>query len=173
MTILFIIYLFVFTLLFTFVVAVIIGLFKGAPYIPTPQPIIRRMLALAKLKPGQKLYDLGSGDGRVLIMAVKEFGARAVGYEISMFYFLWSIFKVLCHGLRGRVSVRKQDFFKAEFYDADIVVLFLLQDTNMKLEHKLLSELRPGTRIVSRYFTLPACREVARDDEYRLYVYQI
>lgn len=151
-------------ILVVFILALLEGFSKGAPYTPMRKKVIRRMFAMAALKPGEIVYDLGSGDGRVVVAAAKEFGARGVGIETTYVYVLWSRTKALLKGVHSQVRIMHGDVFKADISKADVVVLFLLQDTNARIKHKLLTELKPGTRVCSHYFTF-ADWEVAKKDE--------
>ncbi len=143
----------------------------GAPWVPTPHRTIKNMLKLAEVKPGDKVYDLGCGDGRVIIEAARSFGAKAVGVEIDPMRFLWTKTKVLLFGLSGKVSVLLGNFFKINISDADVVAIYLLQETNIKLIDKFIKELRPGTRIVSNTFTLPGFKVFNYDKRSRIFVY--
>ncbi len=127
----------------------------GAPWVPSSLRTVQRMLRLAGVQLGETVYDLGSGDGRVLIIAAREFGARAVGIEIDSLRYLWTRLLIARLGLGDRVSVRHANFFNVDLGDADVVTLYLLQDTNNRLRPKLLRELRPGARVVSHTFTFP------------------
>lgn len=143
----------------------------GAPWVPTSYKVIRKMLELAGAKPGDIIYDLGSGDGRMIIEAVRSFGATAVGIEIDPLRFLWTKAKIFFLGLSGRVDVLLGNFFKINISDADIVTIYLLPETNVKLINKFVSELQPGTRIVSNTFALPGFKMINQDERLKLYVY--
>ena len=120
------------------------------PYLPTPSKIVRRMLKIARVGPGDVVYDLGCGDGRILIMAVKEFGAdRAVGYEIREDLCGASLAEVERQRLQGRVKLVNGDLFDADLHEATVITLFLDESTNQRLKPKLEREVRVGTRIVS------------------------
>jgi len=118
-------------------------------YEPTPQPVVRQMLRLAEVGPGDVVYDLGSGDGRIPITAAREFGARGIGIEIDPDLVRRAEAKALEAGVTDRVSFRHEDLFEADFGDATVVTLFLYPDVNLRLRPKLLAELAPGTRVVS------------------------
>lgn len=126
------------------------------PYVPTPENIVQRMLEIAKVGPGDIVYDLGCGDGRILIQAVNNFGAKcAVGYEIKDERFELASRKVAEAGLSERITIRKENFFNAEIGNATVITLYLTQATNDALKTKLSKETRSGTRIVSHYFDIP------------------
>ncbi len=120
-------------------------------YVPTPQPVVDQMLAMANLRSGDVVYDLGSGDGRIPITAVRTPGVRGVGIDIDPVRIQEANANARAAGVTDRVSFRNQDLFVADFRDATVVTLFLYPDLNLKLRPRLLNELRPGTRIVSYY----------------------
>jgi SAM-dependent methyltransferase len=120
----------------------------GAPFVPTPKSIIRKALRLADLKPNEKLCDLGSGTGRVLITAAKEFGARVIGFEYSLPLFYLSKINLFLNKIKNGVVYRK-NFYEANISDADVVFLFLTPRAFRKLEDKFNKELKPGTRVVT------------------------
>ncbi len=117
-------------------------------YQPSPQKKVRAMLDLAGVKPGDVVYDLGSGDGRIPIAAVKDYGARGVGIDIDPERITEARANASAAGVAGQVDFRLQDLFAADFSDATVVTLFLWPDINRKLRPKLMA-LKPGTRIVS------------------------
>ena len=133
--------------------------FRGAPWAPTSRRTVHKMLALAGVRPGDVVYDLGSGDGRILIMATRRFGARAVGIEIDPLFYLWTQLKITVLGQRRRVRLIRGDLFDQDLSQADV--------------GKLARELRPGTRVVSRRFQLPGWSPVRHASEARLYMYSI
>jgi len=146
---------------------------KGAPWVPTSRQVICRMLEMAELKPGEVVYDLGCGDGRVLITAARRYGARAVGVEVDPSRYLWTVLAVTLRGLWSRVKIIRGDLFSVDLGEADVVFTFLLQDTNERLKEKLRRELRPGTRIVSNIFTFSGLPLDTTDEELHLYLYRI
>jgi cyclopropane fatty-acyl-phospholipid synthase-like methyltransferase len=145
----------------------------GAPWLPSSRRDIRGMLALAGVEPDEVVYDLGSGDGRVLITAARDFDARAVGIEIDPLRMAWSRLRVRMLGLGDRVTVIWGNLFNEDVSDADVVVVFLRQDTNVKLLRKLQRELRPGARVVSNTFVFPGWKTAAIDREAHLFLYRI
>ena len=120
-------------------------------YDPSPYPIVRTMLEMAKVGPNDTVYDLGSGDGRIPIAAARDFGARGVGIEIDPKLIARAEANARKAGVDDRVTFRNEDLFNADFHDATVVTLFLLPEANLKLRPRLLAELQPGTRIVSHY----------------------
>jgi len=144
--------------------------FRGAQWAPTTMSTVDKMLAIADVGPDDLVYDLGCGDGRIIVSAARRFGARAVGIEIDPFRYLWCQALIAVLGLRGRVKVTFGDFFSQDLSDADVVTCYLLQVTNEKLEAKLEEDLRPGTRVVSNYFTFPGLIKVRESGDARLYL---
>jgi predicted RNA methylase len=130
------------------------------------------MLTMANVKPGEVVYDLGCGDGRVLIMAARQFGAQAVGVEIDPLRYVWTQTMVTLLGLRGQIKVVYGDLFSKELTKADVVTCYLLQSTNKKLAEKLRRELHPGARVVSNTFTFTGLPLILKDDGDEIYVYR-
>lgn len=126
-----------------------------APHVPTAEDVVRKMLELAELKSGERLYDLGSGDGRIVLMAAKEFGARAIGVELREDLVQFTRKKIEELGLIDRAKVIHGDLMQTDIHDADVVTLYLTTTANAKVAPKLEKELRPGTRIVSFCFRMP------------------
>ena len=123
-------------------------------YVPTPQDVVARMLELGAVGPGDVLYDLGSGDGRIPIAAAKKFGIRAVGIDVDPERIREANENARKAGVAKLVRFRQEDLFEADFREATVVTLYLLPDLNLKLRPRLLSELKPGTRIVSHQFDM-------------------
>ena len=122
-------------------------------YIPTPKKIIRHMLLLAKLRRGEILYDLGAGDGRVLIEATREFGARCVGVEIDPDRI--ARLKERLAATKVEAEVIQGDLMQVDLQKANVITIYLSDSINAKLAPKLSRELRTGTRIVSLDYVLP------------------
>jgi SAM-dependent methyltransferase len=150
-----------------------------APFVPSPLPVVDRMLELAKLKPGERLYDLGSGDGRVVITASQKFDVKAVGIEISSRLVKQSQEEIKRLGLEEKASVVHGDVFDADLKDADVVILYLLRDSNNTLKPKLEKSLRPGTRVISHDYEIAGWKPVAEEKieahkrDHRIYVYRM
>jgi precorrin-6B methylase 2 len=123
-------------------------------FVPTPHDVVERMLQMAKVGPGDVLYDLGSGDGRIPIAAARKFGIRAVGIDIDPERIREANANAKQAGVAKLVTFRQQDLFKADFKEATVVTLYLLPELNEKLRPRLWAELRPGTRIVSHQFDM-------------------
>jgi len=130
--------------------------FKGydVPYVPTPVEVVDEMLRLAGLKAGDVLYDLGCGDGRIVIAAAKRFGVRAVGIDIDPLRIQESQANAAAAGLAAKVRFLQQDLFETDFRDATVITMYLLTSVNMRLRPKLLTDLKPGTRLVSHSFEM-------------------
>lgn len=151
-----------------------LSLIFGAPFVPTPVKVVERMLKLVGLKPGEVLYDLGSGDGRILIWAAQNYDIKAVGYEINPFLVYLSRQKTRKLGLHEKIKIRWGNFFRKNLSDADVILIYLFQVTNNFLEKKFLSELKPGTQIVSLSFTFNKIPFIKSDSVYpHIRLYQI
>ncbi len=128
---------------------------KDVIWVPTPEDLVERMLAMAQVKPGELVVDLGAGDGRIAIAAAKKFGARAIGIEYNPKMVKYANEAAKKAGVAGegpgKAIIRQGDVFATDFSDADVVTLYLLPALNMKLRPELLA-LRPGTRVVSHSF---------------------
>jgi protein-L-isoaspartate O-methyltransferase len=127
----------------------------NAPYVPTPQVVVDRMLQLAEVGSEDVVYDLGSGDGRLVITAVKQFQAkRGVGIEIDSDLVAEATENAQREGISDQVAFRQEDLFQADFSEATVVTLYLLPRVNLELRPRLLSQLKPGTRVVSHAFDM-------------------
>ena len=124
------------------------------PYVPTKEPIVDRMLQMANIKPGDVIYDLGCGDGRIVIAAAKRYGIRGVGIDIDPQRIAEAQENAKKAGVADRVQFIQGDLFDADIKGASVVTLYLLPDVNMRLRPKLLSDLKPGSRIVSHNYDL-------------------
>jgi len=119
------------------------------PFIPTPDAVIQEMLSGTHVGKDDVVYDLGCGDGRIVIAAARQFGARGVGVDIDPARIQEARENAEKAGVASRVTFLNQDLFQTDFKDATVVVLYLLPDLNLRLRPKLLAELKPGSRIVS------------------------
>jgi SAM-dependent methyltransferase len=122
------------------------------PYVPTPEAVVERMLRMAKVGKDDVVYDLGCGDGRIVITAAQKYGARGVGYDLNPQRINESNANARKAGVTDRVRFVQGDLFQADLGEATVVTLYLLPDVNMKLRPKLLEELKPGTRVVSHNY---------------------
>jgi ubiquinone/menaquinone biosynthesis C-methylase UbiE len=123
-------------------------------YVPTPQAVVDAMLEVAGVKNTDIVYDLGSGDGRMVITAAKKYGARGVGIEIDPALVKQATANAVAAGVADRVRFVTQNLFDANIRDATVVTLYLLQSINERLRPKLVRELKPGTRVVSHVFNM-------------------
>jgi tRNA G37 N-methylase Trm5 len=124
------------------------------PYVPTPENVVEAMLKLGEVKKGDVLFDLGSGDGRIVITAAKNFGVRGTGIDINPERISEANANAKSAGVTDRVRFLNQDLFEADIKDATVVTLYLLPSINLKLRPKLWKDLKPGTRIVSHSFDM-------------------
>lgn len=136
---------------------------------PTPMSMVHKMLQMAEVGPD----DLGCGDGRIVVTAARQYGARAVDIELDPLRYLWCQLLITVLGLRERVQIVFGDFFKQDLSAADVVTCYLLRDTNKKLQGKFKDELDLDTRVVSNYFTFPALQMAGEDTEEKLYLYSM
>jgi SAM-dependent methyltransferase len=125
-------------------------------YVPTPESLVEEMLQTAKVEKADLVYDLGCGDGRIVIMAAKKFGARGIGIDIDPVRVAEATENAKKAGVADRVKFLKQDLFQSDFKDGTVIALYLLTSLNEKLRPKLLAETKPGTRIVSHAFGMGA-----------------
>lgn len=135
---------------------------RGAPWLPTLQADSIQALHLAGLKTGEVFYDLGCGDGRVCIVAAEQFGARAIGCELSLLPFCIAHLRRLASPARARISIRLGDYLKQPLAGADVVFIFSIPHAMGRLKTKFVQECRPTTRIVSSTFSIPGWQEQGR-----------
>jgi len=126
---------------------------KIVPYVPSPEYVVDKMIELAGVKKGDVVYDLGSGDGRIVIAAAKK-GAKAVGFEIDPDLVGESRANIQKAGVQESAEIRNQDILTVDLSPASVVTMYLLPDVNLKLRPNLLSQLKPGSRIVSHSFDM-------------------
>ncbi|MFA6254681.1 MAG: hypothetical protein WC675_01455 [Patescibacteria group bacterium] len=151
---------FIFWVLFIIFLFLILGTFvlggiSAAPWVPLWKDDIRRMMKIAEVKPGEIVYDLGAGDGRIIIIAATEFGAKATGFEIATLPYLLGYTKIILRGLAGKVKLKYANFFSQDLSQADVICMFLTPPAMKKIKPKLEKETKPGCRIVSYAFSLP------------------
>jgi SAM-dependent methyltransferase len=118
-------------------------------YVPTPHEIVDRMLVVAKVRTGDVVYDLGCGDGRMVIAAAKKYGTRGVGVDLDPARIREAKANAKLAGVEGMVTFRVEDMFQTDISEATVVLLYLLPELNRRLKPKLFGELRPGARVVS------------------------
>lgn len=134
------------------------------PYVPTPENVVEAMLKLANLKPDDVLYDLGSGDGRIVITAAKRFGVHGVGVDINPERIKEANANAEKAGVTDKVAFHNNDLFKEDIHKATVVTLYLLPSVNLKLRPKLFQELKPGTRIISHDFDMGEWKAEKREE---------
>ncbi len=125
---------------------------RAAPFYPTPQVVVERMLKLGELKRGEKLYDLGSGDGRIVILGAQKFNAKSTGVELDHALVLQSRERIAKLGLQSGASIIEGDLFKQDYSDADLITVYLLPITNIRLSPVLEKILKRGARLVCHDF---------------------
>lgn len=123
-------------------------------YVPTPPEVVEAMLKVANVKAGDVVYDLGCGDGRIVVTAAQKYGARGVGIDIDPQRIKEANENVQKAGVGDRVKIMQADLFETSLSEATVVTLYLLPSLNVKLMPKLMKELKPGTRIVSHAFDM-------------------
>lgn len=145
------------------------------PFVPTPENVVAEMLKLANVHKGDVLYDLGSGDGRIVITAAKKFGITGVGFDLNPERIKEAEENARNAGVADRVSFRLQDLYQADISKATVVTLYLLPSVNLKLKPKLFKELKPGTRIVSHDFDMGDWKpeKVVDLNEHKIYFWTI
>jgi precorrin-6B methylase 2 len=124
------------------------------PFVPTPQPVVDRMLELAKVKPHDLIYDLGSGDGRIVITAARRYGARGIGIDLDPQRIRDARENARAAGVEGKVEFVNGDLFKTDLSKATVVTLYLLNSVNRDLRPQLWKQLKVGTRVVSHAFDM-------------------
>ncbi|MBI9044008.1 MAG: class I SAM-dependent methyltransferase [Anaerolineaceae bacterium] len=143
---------------------------RGAPWLPSSMKMVHSMLTLADVGPDDTVYDLGCGDGRLIIAAARKYGANAVGIEIDPLRYIWCQIVITFLGLRNQVKIIFGDLFSKDLSPATVITCYLLQDTNDRLEGKLKQELNPGTRVVSNAFVFQKLMKVRQDGDAKLYL---
>jgi cyclopropane fatty-acyl-phospholipid synthase-like methyltransferase len=140
---------------------------QGAPpFVPTSRKTVQEMIELAEIKPGEIVYDLGCGDGRLLIAAAKK-GAKSIGYELSLLTLLLAKWNTRNY---PTISVRYGDFWQKNLQDADVIVCYLLLDKMKEFEEKIWPTLKPGTRVVSHAFPMPTVKPVKKEGRAIMYI---
>jgi len=175
------------TLVLTLTAACVLGIAqqakdieKLAPYYPTPETIVEKMLKLGELKPGERMFDLGSGDGRIVIMAAQKFRAISTGVEFDADLWKQSTDRIKSLGLEKRARIIQGDIMKQDYAAADLITVYLLPASNDKVRPILEKQLKKGARIVAHDFemsgwTAEKTEQVDDDGEGRshtLYLYR-
>jgi hypothetical protein len=154
-------------LLAIYFVYTLVAIAKGGAPIPSRTSTVQAMLTLANLQPGEALYDLGSGDGRILFAGAAR-GARCYGFEINPFLYFYTKVRAFLLGTHN-VSVTRENFWLQELSDADVVSAYLVPHLMERLKNKLKAELKPGTRIVLAVYPFPDWEPEARQGLAYLY----
>jgi SAM-dependent methyltransferase len=161
----------IFFVVIVFLITMILA--SAAPWLPTRRKDMERVLALAKIKPGEIFYDLGCGDGRLITEAGRA-GAKAVGFDISLMSYLMTRARIMLE--RSSAEVRFKNFFRQDLSKADIVYLFLTPPAMPAVEKKLKTELKNGTRVISYAFSIPGLELIVADkqpDRQTIYLYKM
>ncbi len=152
------------------------ALVNGAPFVPTPMKKVKKMVALAKIKKGQRVYDLGCGDGRFVYVAANEYGANATGIELSPIVYVLAKIRGFFWGSKAKIKFGNFKLF--DLSDADVIFCYLLPDTLKKIQPMLDKQFRPGTRIYSYAFEIPKWKLIkqegrdAKANEAPVFVYE-
>ncbi len=145
----------------------------GAAWSPSSRTVVNKMLEMAEVDSRDVLYDLGSGDGRIVAEVAREYRARGIGIEADPLRVLWSRMNLRLFGLNKQTQIIWGDIFNQDISDATVVTVFLWQKTNEKLKEKLQRELKPGARVVSYIWTFSGWTPIDVDREDRVYLYII
>jgi precorrin-6B methylase 2 len=127
---------------------------KIVPYVPTPQEVVERMLELAQVKKGDVVYDLGSGDGRIVVTAAKKYGVRAIGFEIDPERIKESADNIKKAGVGHLVEIRQQDIRTVDLSPASVLTMYLLPEVNLMIRPNIWKQMKPGSRVVSHDFDM-------------------
>jgi hypothetical protein len=127
---------------------------KIVPYVPTPQEVVDRMLELAQVKKGDVVYDLGAGDGRIVVTAAKKYGVRAIGFEIDPQRIKESTENITKAGVGHLVEIRQQDIRTVDLSPASVLTMYLLPEVNLMIRPNIWKQMNPGSRVVSHDFDM-------------------
>ncbi len=165
---------FFFTLVFLVILLwILVPALYGLPPVPTKPARIRKALKLVNLQPDEVLYDLGAGDGRVLLIAAREFRAKAVGIEVGPIQCALIWLRVIASGLGNQVQVRWANFYKADLREADVVFIYATSKEIVKLAPHLEKQLKQGARVVSISADFPEWEPSNFDDRSLIFVYEM
>jgi hypothetical protein len=145
----------------------------GLPWVPTREKRIRRALELAELRPGERLYDLGAGDGRVLILAAREFDANATGIEIGPLQCVVGVLRIWLNGCRHNAQIRCGNFYRSDISEADVVFVYATSSQVTRLRLLLEHVLRPDARVVSIATEFPGWQPAHVDREALVFLYHM
>jgi cyclopropane fatty-acyl-phospholipid synthase-like methyltransferase len=170
------IYIFTLILILFVVIAalwILVPALYGLPPVTTRRERIRKALQMANLQPDEIFYDLGSGHGRVLVMAAKEFGANAVGIEVGPVQCVLARLNALSNRVGSRVCVEARDFYKTDVSQADVVYAYLTSKQAPRLQAQLDKQLKRGARIVTISFDFPNWKPIEMDREQLIFLYHM
>ncbi len=156
--------------LFVFALYTIRSSRRGAPCLPMTNTSVKRLISAAAIQPGEKVYDLGSGDGRVVFAAANQ-GAQAIGVELHPVLYWYSLVKRSFSSNKERITFIHDDLWQVSVADADVVIIFFIKDKMPLLKQKLQQEMKPGSRIISHIFTFPDWQYQKKDAT--IYTYTI
>lgn len=161
------IYLLLFILFIILAIPIFYAGIFGAPPVPTPYRVVRKMLKIAEIKPGEILYDLGAGDGRIVIMATKNFKAKTYGFEMVFFVWFLSQINLFFSGVFKKTKIYYRNFYNQNLSEACVITCFLTPGAMGRLKPKLEKELKPETKIVSYAFSIPGWKpeKIVKVDE--------
>ena len=145
----------------------------GAPWAPISMDVARKMLKVAKVTEADTVIDMGSGDGRIVMLAAEEFGAKGIGIEVDPMRVLWSRIAIRRRKLKKRVKIVWGNFFKTNIAEATVVTVYQGTDINKRLKEKLKSDLAPGTRVISYSFAFDGWPWAERIRKPNIYLYVI
>ena len=152
---------------------ILVPAFYGLPSVPTKPERIRKALKLVHLQPDEVLYDLGAGDGRVLLIAAREFGAFAIGLEVGPVQCVLIWLRIVSIGLADRIKIRWRNFFKANLKDADVVYVYATSQEVLKLAPFLQKQMKAGSRVVSISADFPEWEPSTFDEGELIFVYEM
>lgn len=155
-----------------FILFLTLAFVTGAPFVKSNKRAVNAMIQLAAIKPGTRVYDLGSGDGTFLFRAA-ALGATAIGYEINPFLVLWTNMRKMLSPQRNHVFALWRNFWTADFSGADVIFVYLLPWRMEALENLLKTKCKPSTRIVSNSFIFPSLKRIKEDSAAHVYSFQI
>ena len=137
---------------------------KIVPYVPTPQEVVDRMLELAEVKKGDVVYDLGSGDGRIVVTAAKKYGVKAIGFEIDPERIKESTENIKKAGVGHLVEIRQQDIRTVDLSPASVLTMYLLPEVNLLIRPNISKQMKPGSRVVSHDFDMGDWKQLKQEN---------
>jgi len=153
---------------------------KIVPYVPTPQDVVEKMLEMAQVKKGDVVYDLGSGDGRIVVTAAKKYGVKAIGFEIDPERIKESHENIRKAGVGNLVEIRQQDIRTVDLSSASVLTMYLLPEVNLMIRPNIWKQMKPGSRVVSHDFDMadwkPVKTESIKDGsgwDHTLYLWRV